>query len=88
MPIEIDEFNKGKPDMQIQKEILAFLRENKKKAFTIEEIIEGIGHLKSSDDIPLMLMQSISYSIILGQLIKDRRIKSKIVDYKNYYMIQ
>jgi hypothetical protein len=88
MPIEIDEFNKGKPDMQIQKEILAFLRENRKKAFTIEEIIEGIGHLKSSDDLPLMLMQSISYSIILGQLIKDRRIKSKIIDYKNYYMIQ
>jgi len=88
MPIEIDEFNKGKPDMQIQKEILAFLRENNKKAFTIEEIIEGIGHLKSSDDLPLMLMQSISYSIILGQLIKDRRIKSKIIDYKNYYMIQ
>lgn len=88
MPIEIDEFNKGKPDMQIQKEILAFLRENNTKAFTIEEIIEGIGHLKSSEDLPLMLMQSISYSIILGQLIKDRRIKSKIIDYKNYYMIQ
>jgi hypothetical protein len=36
----------------------------------------------------LMVMQSISYSIILGQLVKDRRIKSKIIDYKNYYMIQ
>jgi hypothetical protein len=88
MPIEIDEFNRGKADMEIQKEVLGFLRENRTKAFTIEEILEGIGHLKSSDDLPLMLMQSISYSIILGQLVKDRRIKSKIINYKNYYMIQ
>jgi hypothetical protein len=88
MPIEIDEFNKGKHDIEVQREILAFLRVNKTKAFTIEEILEGIGHLKSSEDLSLMLMQSISYSIILGQLIKDRRIKSKIIDYKNYYMIQ
>jgi hypothetical protein len=88
MPIEIDEFNRGKHDMEVKKEILDFLRANKTKAFTIEEILDGIGHLKSTDDLPLMLMQSISYSIILGQLVKDRRIKSKIIDYKNYYMIQ
>ncbi|UCE39306.1 MAG: hypothetical protein JSW00_08835 [Thermoplasmata archaeon] len=88
MPIEIDEFNKGKHDQEVQKEILDFLRANRTNAFTVEEILEGIGHLKSTDDLPLMLMQSISYSIILGQLVKDRRIKSKIIDYKNYYMIQ
>jgi hypothetical protein len=88
MPIEIDEFNSGKVDLQIQKEILDYLRENRTKAFTIKEIIEGIGHPRSSEDLPLLLMQSIGYSTVLGQLIKDRRIKSKVIDYKNYYMIQ
>ena len=88
MPIEIDEFNSGKHDIEVQNEILAFLRANNTKAFTLEEILEGIGYQKSSDDLHLMLMQCISYSIILGQLVKDRRIKSKIIDYKNYYMIQ
>jgi hypothetical protein len=88
MPIEIDEFNKGKHDMEVQNEILGFLRANNTKAFTIEEILEGIGHKKSTDDLALVLMQSIGYSIILGQLIKDRRIKSKMIDYQNYYMIQ
>jgi len=68
MPIEIDEFNSGKHDMEVQREILEFLRANRSKAFTIEEILEGIGHLKSTDDLHLMLMQSISYSTILGQL--------------------
>ena len=88
MPIEIDEFNRGKMDLEIQKEILDFLRMNRTKAFTIEEIIVGIGHLKITDDLRMMFLQSISYSIILGQLIKDRRIKSKTIDHKNYYMIQ
>jgi hypothetical protein len=88
MPIEIDEFNRGKHDQKVQKEILDFLRVNRTKAFTIEEILEGIGYQKSTDDPNLMVMQLIGYSTILGQLIKDRRIKSKIIDYKNYYMIQ
>jgi hypothetical protein len=88
MPIEIDEFNRGKHDQEVQKDILDFLRTNRTKAFTIEEILEGIGHKKITDDPNLMVMHLISYSIILGQLIKDRRIKSKIIDYRNYYMIQ
>jgi hypothetical protein len=88
MPIEIIEFNSGKHDQEVQKEILDFMRENRTKAFTIEEILEGIGHKMNTDDTNLMVMQLISYSVILGQLIKDRRIKSKIIDHKNYYMIQ
>jgi hypothetical protein len=88
MPIEIDEFNKGKHDQEVIKEILEFLRANRTKAFTIEEILEGIGHKKGTGDPNLMVMQLISYSTIMGQLIKDRRIKSKIIGYKNYYMIQ
>jgi len=88
MPIEIDEFNKGKHDIDVQNRILAFLREDNTKAYTLEEIMEGIGHKKGTGDLPLLLMQSISYSIILGQLIKDRRIKSKMIDFQNYYMVQ
>jgi len=88
MPIEKDEFDKGKHDIDVQNEILAFLRQDNTKAFTLEEIMEGIGHKKGTGDLPLVLLQSISYSIILGQLVKDRRIKSKMIDYQNYYMIQ
>lgn len=88
MPIEVDEFNKGKHDIEVQNEILTFLRTDNKKAYTLEEIMEGIGHKRSAFDAHLMLMQSISYSIILGQLIKDRRIISKMIDFNNYYMVQ
>ena len=88
MPIEIEEFNKGKHDQEVIKEILEFLRANRTKAFTIEDILEGIGHKEGTGDPNLMIMQLISYSTIMGQLIKDRRIKSKIIGYKNYYMIQ
>jgi hypothetical protein len=88
MPIEIDEFNRGKHDQEVQKEILDFLRANRTRAFTIEEILEGIGHKKNIDDPNLIVIQLISYSVILGQLIKDRRLKSKIIDNKIYYMIQ
>jgi hypothetical protein len=88
MPIEKDEFNKGKHDIEIQNEILSFLRASSTKAFTLEEIMKGIGHIKDTDDLHLVLMQSISYSIILAQLIKDRRIISKMINYQNYYVVQ
>lgn len=88
MPIEIDEFNRGKHDQEVQKEILDFLRANRTRAFTIEEILEGIGYKKNVADPNLMVMPLISYSVILGQLIKDRRLKSKMIDNKIYYMIQ
>jgi len=88
MPIEKDEFNKGKHDIEVQNEILTFLRKDTTKAFTLEEIMEGIGHKKETGDQSLVLLQSISYSIILGQLIKERRIISKMIDFQNYYMVQ
>ncbi len=56
MPIEIDEFNRGKHDMEIQNEILDFLRMNRTRAFTIEEILEGLEHLKITDNLHLVFM--------------------------------
>jgi hypothetical protein len=88
MPIEKEEFNQGKHDIEIQNEILSFLRESSTKAFTLEEIMQGIGYKKNTDDQQLELMQFISYSIILAQLIKERRIISKMINYQNYYMVQ
>ena len=88
MSIEKDKFDKGKHDIEVQNEILTFLREDTTKAFTLEEIMEGIGYKKGTGDQSLLLLQSISYSIILGQLIKERRIISKMIDFQNFYMVQ
>jgi hypothetical protein len=42
MPIGDDEFNKGQKYVGLAKEILDFLCENKRKAYTIDELTENL----------------------------------------------
>ena len=88
MPIEEHEFEAGKKDIEIEKNILAFLQKNKIKAFTVDEIKEGTGYQINVHDILWDTTLNIGFIFILDRLIKQGKVKSKIIDLKTYYMIK
>lgn len=96
-PISDDEFNKGKKYNGLIKEILNFLCENKRKAYTIVDLIENLRPSISSSEInKIDLKQLVEYTLVfalqrhsfqsaLDDLIKDDLVKARLLDSEIYY---
>ncbi len=89
MPISRHEFENGKPHGELEEEIISFLNERKDKAFTSQEIMEGIRYHTefSTPEISKMSTFTIAdFSTFLHHLVEKGRIKMKIVRGRMYVM--
>ncbi len=89
MPISRHEFENGKLHGELEEEIISFLNERKDKAFTSQEIMEGIRYHTefSTPEISKMSTFTIAdFSTFLHHLVERGRIKMKIVRGRMYVM--
>ncbi len=96
-PISDDEFNKGKKYTGLRKEILSFLCENKRQAYTVVDLIEYLRPSISSSEINevnlKMLVGLTTVSVVerhffqsaLDDLIEDDLVKARLVGHDIYY---
>jgi hypothetical protein len=96
-PISDDEFNRGKKYTGLRKEILSFLCENKRKAYTIVDLIEYLRPGISSSEInevnlkmlvgltTISVVQRHYFQSALDDLIEDDLVKVRLVDHEIYY---
>ena len=86
MPIEKDEFNRGKKDDWVAKKVISFLKANKNKAFTANEIMQGMGYAVNIDSLIWGILGCWAFNRTLEGLVEDGRIITKKVNYVDYYM--
>ena len=98
MPISDEEFNKGQKYVGLAKEILDFLCENKRKAYTIDELTENlrpsiISSLGASEkDLKPWAKNTLIYALnrhtfqlVLDDLVKNDMIIARFVNREVYY---
>ena len=88
IPIDKDEFDRGKKDGWVAKRVVSFLEKNKNKAFNIDEIMRGIGYEMREDNLVWEFLGFWAFNNTLDHLVKDGRIVNKKVDFNDYYMIK
>ena len=88
MPIDKNEFDRGKKDDWVAKRILSFLKRNKDKGFDSSEIIRGIGYKIRDDRLVWEVLGYMAFHRTLDDLVKDGRVIKKKVSYNDYYMFK
>jgi hypothetical protein len=89
MPINKQEFENGKLHGRLEEEILSFLNERKERAFTSQEIMEGIRYHTefSTPEISKMSTFAIAdFTAFLHHLVEKGKIRMKIVRGRMYLM--
>ena len=89
MPISKEEFGNGKLHSKVEEEIISFLSERKEKAFTSQEIMEGIRYHTefSTPEITKMSTFAIAdFTAFLYHLGEKEEIKMKVVRGRMYFM--
>jgi len=93
MPVGKDEWNAGRKWESIQARILAFLKTNRDKGFTADEIHNGLGFKTGSGfwEIMAKIANMLTIQNALEALVKEGSVKAKIVketvDEFTYYMV-
>ena len=89
MPINKKEFENGKLHSKVEEEIISFLNEREKRAFTSQEIMEGIRYHTefSTPEITKMSTFAIAdFTNFLHHLVRNGKIKMKVVRGRMYLM--
>jgi len=93
MPVGKDEWNAGRKWETLQVRILAFLKTNRDKGFTADEIHNGLGYKTESGfwDILAKIANILSIQNALETLVKEGSVKAKTVKETigevTYYMV-
>lgn len=91
MPINRKEFEDGKLHSKVEEEIIAFLKEREKRAFTSQEIMGGI-HLHTEFSTPEITKMSTfaiaDFTALLYDLVKKGAITMRIIRNRMHFMIQ
>ncbi len=89
MPIEKQEFRNGKLHNKVEEEIVTFLNERAKRAYTSQEIMDGINY-HTEFTTPEITKRSTfaiaDFTAFLHQLAMREKVKMKIVRGRMYYM--
>lgn len=89
MPIEKQEFRNGKLHNKVEEEIVTFLSERAKRAYTSQEIMDGINY-HTEFTTPEITKRSTfaiaDFTAFLHQLAMREKVKMKIVRGRMYYM--
>ena len=89
MPISKEEFENGKLHSKLEEEIISFLDERRDKAFTSQEIMEGLLYRAEFNTPEISKMSSFAiadFSTFLHHLVEKRKIAMKIVRGRMYIM--
>jgi len=81
MPVGKDEWNAGRKWETLQVRILAFLKTNRDKGFSADEIYNGLGYKMGSGfwDILAKIANMLTIQNALDALVKEGSVKAKIV---------
>jgi len=89
MPIAKQEFENGKVHSTLEDEILSFLNERKDRAFTSQEVMEGLSYNAEFSTPEISKMSSFTiadFTTFLHHLVEKGRLKTKIVRGRMYIM--
>ncbi len=89
MPIGRQEFENGKLHSKLEEEIVSFLDERKQRAFTSQEIMEGIRYHTEFTTPEISKMSTFAvadFTSFLHRLLREGKIKMKIVRGRMYIM--
>ena len=89
MPISKHEFDNGKLNDRIEEEIIDFLNERKMRAFTSQEIMEGIRYHTEFNTPEISKMSTFAiadFTAFLHSLVEKRKIKMKVVRARMHFM--
>jgi predicted RNA-binding Zn-ribbon protein involved in translation (DUF1610 family) len=89
MPINKREFESGKIHSTLEEEIVTFLYERKDRAFTSQEVMEGLNYRAEFNTPEISKMSTFTiadFATFLHHLVEDGKIKMKIVRGRMYIM--
>ena len=89
MPISRSEFESGKILSQLERAVIAFLEKNPDKAFTMNEIMDGINIQTDFRDFWKALASGIiilGFPSFLNNLVTERKIRVNLIQGTYYYM--
>ncbi|MDH5634639.1 MAG: hypothetical protein OEY30_02305 [Candidatus Bathyarchaeota archaeon] len=89
MPITKKEFENGKIHSTLEEEIVTFLCERKDRAFTSQEVMEGLSYPAEFNTPEISKMSTFTiadFTTFLHHLVEDGRIRMKIVRGRMYIM--
>ncbi|UCH31781.1 MAG: hypothetical protein JSV05_09915 [Candidatus Bathyarchaeota archaeon] len=89
MPISKHEFDNGKLNDRIEEEIINFLNERKKRAFTSQEVMEGIRYHTEFNTPEIIKMSTFAvadFAAFLHFLVEKKKIRMKVVRTRMYFM--
>ena len=90
MPLDKEEFEKGKLHNKMGDEIISFLRERKDGAFTSQEIMGGLDYnpdFSTSEVAKLSTFVIADFTALLHDLVRKGRIEMKVVRGRMYFMV-
>ena len=91
MPIEKSEFDSGVVLSELEKSAVSFLENNRNKAFTMLEIMDGINLQTNFGDLWTAIESGIiifGMPTILNNLVAKGKIKTNIINGILYYMVK
>ena len=89
MPIDKEEFENGKLHSKVEEEITTFLKERPKRAFTSQEIMEGIRYYTDFGTPEIAKMSTFAvaaFTAFLQHLVDLSKIKMKVVRGRMYFI--
>ncbi|OGS51100.1 MAG: hypothetical protein A3K65_06625 [Euryarchaeota archaeon RBG_16_68_12] len=84
MPITKEEFQKGRKISPLEKGGEKFLSENAGRAYTVSEILRGVGY-KTGINLVSDFVNVIGLEQVLKKLIADKKVAARQVDFETYY---
>jgi hypothetical protein len=91
MPLDKEEFEKGKLQSKVGDEIISFLRERKDGAFTSQEVMGGLDHnpdFSTSEVAKLSTFVIADFTALLHDLVRRGRVEMKVVRGRMYFMVK
>ena len=88
MPLDRDEWAKGRRVSPLERSVLEFLKKNKDKAYTPSEVAESIYELKTTSvaNLANMILTVMAVESSLKQLTRDGSVQSKQIGASTYYI--
>jgi hypothetical protein len=89
MPIDKEEFESGHILTDVEKKIISFLESNPNKAFTSDEIIDGINMQADFTDFFKAVTSGLNllgFPYILSSLVNEGRIRTNFINGTYYYI--
>ena len=89
MPIDKEEFESGHILTDIEKKVISFLESNRNKAFTSDEIMNGINMQADFTDFWKAVASGLNllgFPYILYHLVNEGRIRTNFINGTYYYM--